>query len=246
MQVRSRAFSLLEMLVVISLITLLISLLLPNLYRAKEQTMRTRCASNMRQVIVALTTIADGNTSKLPSGKRNNVGGIAGEHCIWISNQLHDQIATHLGGQAGTTWRNDGPYGFFECPNFKEGFGYNNQYGWVIGYNYLGNHPRMNELNNFQSPIHVTDDPALPVWVDLNNYTPGGWSFVPHTSAGALNMGAGPNYYNIDTAGATPQANGSEGGNVGRLDTSVIWKPIAEMEEYETGEFGFGKYPSLW
>lgn len=236
------------MLVVISIITLLISLLLPNLAHSRELAMRTKCASNMRQVIVALTTVADSNKSRLPSGKRNPIGGNPGaEHCVWISNELHDQIATHMGGQPGTTWRNDGPYSVFECPNFKEGFGYNNQYGWVIGYNYLGNHPRMNELGNFRSPVFVTDDPSLPVWVDLNSYTPGGWSFVPHTNYGALNVGGGgPSYYNITTFGATPEVNGSKGGNVGRLDTSVNWKALADMEEYETGEFGNGKYPSLW
>lgn len=244
---RPHGFSLIELLVVISIITLLISLLMPNLCRSREITSRTKCASNMRQVIIALTTIADGNNSRLPSGKRNSIGGAPGaEHCIWISNDLHDQIAEHMGGEAGATHRNDGPYSVFECINYRKGFGYNNQYGWVIGYNYLGNHPRMNELNNFESPIFVTDDPSLPVWVDLNNYAPGGWSFVPHTACGPLDVGGGPNYYNTSTAGAPPDANGSEGGNVGRLDTSVIWKPIAQMEEYETGEFGAGKYPCLW
>jgi len=241
-----RAFSVVELLVVISIITLLISMILPNLCAAREQATRTKCASNIRHVLIALTTIADQSNSRLPSGKRNPVGGVGYEHCIWISDDLHDQIAVTMGGDAGTTHRNDGPYQVFECPNYEKGFGYHNQYGWVIGYNYLGNHPRMNELGHFTSPLYVTEEPSLPLWVDLNNYTPGGWSFVPHTSCGPLDRRPGPNYYNVSTAGALPEANRSMGGNVGRLDTSVIWKHITAMEEYETSESPPGRFPCFW
>mgnify|MGYP002624098560 CR=1 FL=1 len=232
---RRCAFTLVETLVVISIIMLLISIMLPALGKSRETARRSICASNMRQALIGITGMADQSNGKLPSGKRNVVGGYAAEHCIWVSDKWHDDVKAVAGGSDD----------LFECVNFVGGFGYQNQYGWVIGYNYLGGHPRMNELGYFKSPMKMSDDPGLPVYTDLNNYTPGGWSFVAHTANGARDVGGGPRYYNTSTAGALPINNGSHGGNVGLLDTSVNFKPIGLMKEYNTGEWP-GSYPCFW
>ena len=64
---RQRGFTLVELLVVISIIALLISLLLPSLRKAREMAKSTVCLSNMRQMGLSLTTYAFENDDYIPA-----------------------------------------------------------------------------------------------------------------------------------------------------------------------------------
>src|SRR5690554_3158119 len=67
-QASQRAFTLVELLVVIGIIALLIAMLLPALNKAREAARRVQCLSNMRQCYMALSTYATMFNGQVPAG----------------------------------------------------------------------------------------------------------------------------------------------------------------------------------
>jgi prepilin-type N-terminal cleavage/methylation domain-containing protein len=65
---KRRAFTLVELLVVIGIIAILISLLLPSLTKARESANRTACLSNMRQLGMTLLEYSIRNRDRIPIG----------------------------------------------------------------------------------------------------------------------------------------------------------------------------------
>jgi prepilin-type N-terminal cleavage/methylation domain-containing protein/prepilin-type processing-associated H-X9-DG protein len=67
-------FTLIELLVVVGIIAILIGILLPVLGRAREQSRRTACLSNLRTLGQAMIMYANANRDRLPNG--NPAGGV--------------------------------------------------------------------------------------------------------------------------------------------------------------------------
>jgi prepilin-type N-terminal cleavage/methylation domain-containing protein/prepilin-type processing-associated H-X9-DG protein len=65
---KRRAFTLVELLVVIGIIALLVSILLPSLNRARLSASNLRCLSNLRQMGTAIHMYANAHDGKLPFG----------------------------------------------------------------------------------------------------------------------------------------------------------------------------------
>ncbi len=71
-QPRRRAFTLVELLVVIGIIAILIAILMPTLTKARESARRAECLSNLRQVGLSFRFYAMNNRDQVPLGYRAN------------------------------------------------------------------------------------------------------------------------------------------------------------------------------
>lgn len=69
---RKNGFTLVELLVVISIIALLVSILLPALNQAREAAKLTICMTNQRQIGLAMVNYADDNDQRIIPGNINN------------------------------------------------------------------------------------------------------------------------------------------------------------------------------
>src|SRR5687768_14294435 len=70
---RRKAFTLVELLVVIGIIAVLIGILIPTLTKARQQSLNTKCASNLRQIGIAVHAWASENKGSLPPRFREGV-----------------------------------------------------------------------------------------------------------------------------------------------------------------------------
>jgi len=184
------------------------------------------------------------NLERLPSGK-SEYRDPQDSHLPVISGQTRTNFIKYAGSAQ-----------LLECPGLGKPFGqpagwYYPDYGYVIGYNYLGGHlntpwPRFREYSGWVSPQKTSDNSSLVLLTDLNDWSPGyGKSFAPHGANGPILVDADSS--NSTAGGASSQAIGAKGGNVGYLEGSARWIPISQMKPYRGSRFwGSGGCFAVW
>ena len=225
---RDFGFSLIEVLV--GVIGLLAAIVLPITARAKELGRRAVCSSNVHQFVVGLHSYASENSGRLVSGFSDHGED---EHIPILARATHDVLVGYVGDKdvllcprLGDPFTNPDSWYYTE----------HGDYGILIGYNYLGGHGG--------TPWDITGGPAEAEWVSPQLTTEGGhtplvtelnaWTTSKNVTFAAHGR-RGPilDYNNPIAGGGVPSAEvGAEGGHVGRLDGSTVWKNIDDMKIY--------------
>ncbi|UCD30288.1 MAG: DUF1559 domain-containing protein [Planctomycetota bacterium] len=229
---KSKAFTLIELLIIILIISLLMAILLPALSSAREKARRTLCRSHIHQFIIGIHVYSDKSDGKLPSGLSDRG---TDEHTPVISTVTRKLLIDNIGDER-----------ILICPSMREPFTmpggwYHNEYGnygFIIGYNYLGGHsetpwPLVGRANaKWYSPHKVsTSKASIPLVTELNAWTTGGnMTFAPHGKTGAIHIA--DDFSNSGLNGIPSQEIGAVGGNIGLIDGSVTWKPMEDMKIY--------------
>ena len=228
------AFTLIELLVVVAMIALLMGLLVPVLGRAREKARRVACMGNIRQFIVGIQAYASDYRESLPLGL-SDAREPEDEHTPILSRAIRNALVGIIGDERSLS-----------CPWLREPFNqrggwyyvYEGQnYGYVLGYNYLGGHkgtpwPLVGPANaEWVSPQRSFETPSRPLVTELNAWSTGELkTFAPHGARGAI-LESGDTG-NVSLEGAPSRQIGAAGGHVGCLDGSVSWKHIRDMKIY--------------
>lgn len=118
-------FTLVELLVVISIISMMMSILLPSLSKAREAGRRVDCFSNMRQLMFAWNFYSMDNEDKVPSP--STFWNDSREHHFWVADgpdwPSNDVGNTEQAVEDGVLW----PYteetlGVYECGTDRSNF----------------------------------------------------------------------------------------------------------------------------
>jgi len=220
---RSLAFTLVELLVVVSIIVLLISILTPSLTRTREFTRRTTCASNQKQVLNGATAHAAEQEGKFPKTHRNGPTSTGTDHISWTSEVVLEDFLERRGIKLTE----------FTCPNLGLDFVRKVGTRYRIGY-YLQFGRTMdiwtNEFEEWDSPQGTYARSDLVAVSDINETG----TFTPPTSRGTH----GPNGSIVVWEDARPIDFGIEGGNVTRIDGSAVWTPANLFELYAASSGG--------
>ncbi|MEO5802581.1 MAG: type II secretion system protein [Verrucomicrobiota bacterium] len=144
-----QGFTLVELLVVVTIISILASLLLPALSHAKERGRRAVCLSNLSQILKACTMYAMDNEDKFFPARAGSVQ---------IALDPLPQKSAMAAGLFGKIWT---------CPNRPSFPVYEATYDqWLIGYQYFGGITNWNTpRGNFRSASPVKLSSANPFWV---------------------------------------------------------------------------------
>ena len=158
------AFTLVEVLVVISIITLLISMLLPSLGKSKENTRMVTCGSMLRQVGIACTDYSMGNKGYLLPQSVPAPGGPGGRYEWYQNPEFHHALGT----KPPKGWNYYNMPREFICPNAvwvlsnpASGSEGNNKYGLPTSIDPVNGLHRM-DLTYGMNPV------GIPGWWDAN------------------------------------------------------------------------------
>ena len=144
-RITRRAFTLVELLVVIGIIALLIAILMPSLSRARTQSQRVACMSNLRQLGAAFVMYTNANKGSFP---RPAVGALFEDWIYWHAGRNLDEsrLVPYLSG--GNKFNPD----FFRCAGDTEWQNRNYKYSYTVNEFICGHYQPPLKFNQVKRP----------------------------------------------------------------------------------------------
>ena len=178
---RGNAFTLIELLVVVGIIAVLISILLPVLSAARRSANDIKCASNIRQICLALHAYGADHKGKFPPNKGNpSSADMTG---YWYD---QERIGSYLGGisiqltarVAGLHHRPGLGGGVFVCPNDEDSARSYAMNRWASCLP-VGVHPTVGALN---FGVHVRQGSKIILVTEIHSIYPSseGFASIPN------------------------------------------------------------------
>ena len=198
------AFTLMELLVVISIIALLIAMLMPSLGGARWEAIRSKCATQMRQIALSADAYSIDNKDRVIHAR---------SHSVQIAIDPTEQVQFAKYGFPIAHWACPGrDY----VPQLEAGFGSQ----MVIGYQYFGGiYTWKNQAGSFPGKSPVLRSQAGPEWViaaDTSIKANGVWGGDRGTAFGGMPSHRRNRAY-------------PPGGNHTFMDGSTNWVPFEKM-----------------
>jgi len=134
MRTRMRAFSLVEMLVVVAVVATMTAVLTPSLSRARRQGRGVVCRGNLRQLALAAQVYVEDNGGSYPKAYDYVFGEQQVVFRAWDFTTIKDHSTGEVRTMPGTLWQGETIAQVQQCPSFH------GQANWLAdpytGYNY--------------------------------------------------------------------------------------------------------------
>lgn len=171
----SPAFTLIELLAVIAIVGILAAILIPAVGKVRERANEATCASNLRQIGVAVGLYQAENNGAFPSV---NDGSAPGQHITWFE-QLRPYLSQEIDGLSNTKIID-----VIHCPSaefYKADANGNRRNTHGYGWNpYLIPDTRVQSDGSRRSPyraVKVQRPSEVALMADAGQRSPSGWSF---------------------------------------------------------------------